>query len=62
MSLGGTVLLNQLRKDGRNVVLKNEILLIGALEQAAAQAIHGLALLVHHVGRKNIGEIVAGFQ
>ena len=60
MGLGGTILLQQFAENGRNVVLEDQILLIDPFEQAAPQAIDGLALLVHHV--VVLEQVFAGFE
>ncbi len=49
MALGRAILVHQVAENRRNVIFEDQIFLIHALEQAAAQAVHGLALLVHHV-------------
>src|SRR5271157_5476409 len=44
-----TMPFEDLTKDPGNVIFNNEIFLVESLEQTAAQAIHRLTLLVHHV-------------
>jgi hypothetical protein len=43
------VLVEDVREDGRDVVVGDELLLVDAFHELAAQAIDGFALLVHDV-------------
>ena len=47
--LGRAIFFHQLGENRRNIILQDQIFLIGPFEQATAQAIDRLALLVHHV-------------
>ena len=49
VGFGGTMLFQLLGQYGGNVILKDEVLLIEAFEQAAPQAVHGFALLIHDI-------------
>ena len=49
MRFGRTELLHHVAENAGNVVLDDEVFLVEAFEQPAAQAIDGFALLVHHV-------------
>src|SRR5207237_8793291 len=49
MNLGRTVLLEQFTENARDIILTDQLLLIHAFEQLAAEAINCLALLIHYV-------------
>jgi hypothetical protein len=49
MHLDRAVLVHQVAEDAGDVVFQDQFLLVHTLEQLAAQAVHRLALLVHHV-------------
>ena len=49
MALGRAILVHQIAENRGDIIFEDQIFLVRALEQTAAQAIHGLALLVHHV-------------
>src|SRR5438876_544626 len=49
MNFGRTVLLEQFTENARDIILKDQFLLIHAFEQLAAEAINCLALLIHYV-------------
>src|SRR5215469_8050874 len=49
MRLLRRVLVENVREDRREVVISDQLLLVDALHQLAAQTVDGLALLVHHV-------------
>ena len=49
MDLGRTVLVHEIAENARNIIFENNLFLVDALEQLAAQAVDGLALFVHHV-------------
>ncbi len=45
----GSVFVEHVRQNGRGVILRDELFLVDALHQLAAEAIDGFALLVHHI-------------
>src|SRR5581483_7223314 len=49
MNFDGTELIQELAKNSGDVIVENELFLINAFEQLAAQTVHRFALLVHHV-------------
>ena len=49
MGFGRAKFIDQAGENARNIIFKNQVLLIDTFEQAAAQSIDGLALLVHHI-------------
>ncbi len=49
MGLNRAELVDQVAENSRDVIFEDELFLVDALEQAAAQAIDGLALLVHDI-------------
>ncbi len=60
MRLLGAILLDEIAEDTGNVVFDDEIFLVEAFEQTAAQAVDGDALLVHDV--VVLEQVFAGFE
>ena len=60
MDLGWSELIHQIAQNAGNVIFEDEFLLIYALEQLVAKAIHSLALFVHHV--VILEQMLAGFE
>ena len=60
MDFDGAELVHQLAEDSGDVVFEDQFLLLHAFQQLMAQAVHGLALLVHHV--VVFEEVFAGFE
>ena len=60
MSFGRAIFIDQITKNGRDVIFENELPLIHALEQPAAQTVNRLALLIHYV--VVFEEMFAGFE
>ena len=49
MSLGRAILFQLFRQNGRDIILKDQILLIHPFEQSPPQSVDRFALLVHHI-------------
>ena len=58
--LDAAELIEQFAEDAGNIILKNQIFLVEALEQAFPQTIYGLALFVHHI--VIFEQMFAGFE